>query len=164
MSKKLTLFIWLVAGLTLLTLACRTIGIGGGDSTPSPTPKPWPHSTFVPPQKSVQIPVGQELMIESHHSSTEKLETIQVLVNGQPLPTEGNTAASQTNTFPTDLANVRVMPRAEAESAESGISTQNKTVLVFWTGQVPGIYELSMTATDALSRTGNTIVQRIEVK
>ena len=168
MNNKSALLIGWIAGLALLTLACNSFGFGSSDERASATPKSWPHSTFIPPQASTQVPLGQELVIESYHSSTAELDDIQIWVNDQLLTTEDSTAAGKTNTFPNDLATVRLITE-DGEVTSSSVApatgpTYSKTVLIVWTGHVPGVYELRMTATDTADRTGNAIIQRIEVR
>jgi len=165
MNKSNAVILGTILSLTLLTLACGSIF--SSYSTPTAAPKFWPNSTFVPPNKSIQVPLGQEVIIESYHASTEPLTAVQILVNGQPLTTEASSAAGQSNTFPNDLANVRVLTQdgeVTTSSVEPALPTYSKTVQLLWTGRVPGVYELSMVATDEANRTGNTIVQRIEVR
>ncbi len=169
MNKKSTPIIWLAIGLILLTISCQTfsdIEIFASPD-PTPTPKSWPHSAFVPPHKSAQVFVGQELQIDSYHVSTEKLKKIEIFVNGQRLRTEESGAAGQTDAFPSGLVNVRVRSEdglMSVSSVEPEIPTAGKKLTLIWRAQVPGVYELSMVATDVTSRTGNTIVQQIEVK
>jgi hypothetical protein len=168
MNKKSAILIGWMASLVLLTLACNSLGLGSSDERATATPKSWPYSTFIPPRASTQVSLGQELVIESYHSSTVQLDNIQVWVNGQLLTTEDSTAAGKTNTFPNDLATVRLITE-DGEVTAGNVTpaagpVYNKTVLIVWTGHVPGAYELSMSATDTAKRTGNTITQRIEVK
>lgn len=162
-----SLKIWLVASLTLLTLACGGLGQFGIGATrePSPTPVIWPLSSFIPPQKSVQAAVGQTLTIESYHTSPAELTEINIWINDQPL------SASEDNpqqaTFPENLATVRVQAQeglVQASRVVPQMPASGRTVSIIWQGHVPGVYELKMVAKDAAGRTGQPIVQRIEVK
>jgi len=151
-------------GLIIITMACQTLNNLNitGTSVPTPTPQSWPHSTFVPPRKHVQVPAEQRLQIDSYHASTTNLEAVEIFVNGQKLVPEETAATGQTGTFPRDLADVQL--RTEDDEPTANAPTAGKKITLIWVGHVPGTYELKMVATDASGRTGNPIVQLIEVK
>jgi hypothetical protein len=169
MNKKSMIMMRLIVGLTLLTMGCQTIGgleiLGFGEATP--TPIPWPHSTFVPPRKSVQVAVGQALQIDSYHLSPERLDKVEIFVNGQPIKSEDTAAADQAAIFPGQLVNVQVLSEqglVQASRVQPEFPSAAETVSLIWVSYIPGTYDLSLIATDTTGHKGQPIVQRIEVR
>lgn len=191
MNKESTVIIWFSIGLVVLSLGCRTLdGLNlTGSATPTPTPISWPHSTFVPSQKSVRVRVGRPLVIETHHLTgmAYRLEKLEIFINGQPIRTEETSGQA---TFPPELAAIQIVKPEQAEpvspvslqtappacqalllagnapllnSPESQFPSAEWNVCYVWIGRVPGTYDLSMVATDNTGARSELISERIEV-
>lgn len=168
MKKKSTITILLAVGLVLFGLGCDSVTrfTSFGLQQPSSTVAQWPQSSFVFPRKSVQVGVGEELHLESYHRSPAKLATLIISVNGQPIGTFAP-SGDQAPVFPDDFITVRVLangPSIRASSVEPKFPTAAWTVRLGVIGRIPGTYDLRLVAIDTLGRTGNPIVQRIEVR
>ncbi len=182
MNKKSNTTVLFATILALLTIACQI------SETISLDTSSVPHSNFVPPRAIIQVEVGQPWPIESYHISKNKLDVVEIFVNGQPLRAE---ETSGQPTFSTELATVQVLDRGrpvheaftvlEFPAAicqtllEKGGPVQTNSLALkypsstwsvchIWIGHIPGIYDLSVVATDKADQKGEAIVQRIEVK
>lgn len=183
-----TIILSAVLGLALLTLSCQSLPgfeIFGGEEVSAAG---QPRSHFVPPQQTIQVRVGQPLPLESYHISRNKLSSIKIFINGQPLRTEETAGQSP---FPMELAQAQVLVRdqppeanlqaltfpsftcrnlidkggpVQRNSLDLEFPSSNWTVCHIWIGRVPGTYDLSLVATDRAGQEGEPIVQRIEVK
>ena len=158
MRQPLSTIFYIITAFILLSLGCQSIaGLTGSTSdeqTPTPVLTDKPVSTFVPPYDILQVGVDTPTPIETYHISNNHLVNLEILINGQA-------------NFPPDLATVQVLIDGQAITASliaPPEPTANWTVNLLWTGHVPGIYELSLKATDVEGREGEPIVQEIEVK
>ena len=186
MSKKSNIIVLFATTLALLTMACQLSEfINFSSIGPAAT---GVRSNFVPPREIIQVEVGQPWPIESYHISKNKLEKVEIFVNGQPIRAE---KTSGQPTFPEGLATVqgliRGRPAREAftvlkfpaaacrilldkggpeqtNSLELKFPSSTWSVCHIWLGYIPGTYDLSVVATDKAGQKGEAIVQRIEVK
>jgi hypothetical protein len=179
-------------GLAFLTLSCRSLGDLNftAQEAPTPTPVSLPHSTFVPSETAAQVLVGVPLPLETHHLTAlaNRLERLEIFVNGQPVRTE---ATSGQVTFPPELATIEIVTRNDPERANlaevvpflpptcrevlhigngpvldsplSSFPSSDWNVCYVWIGCVPGTYDLSMVAIDRAGNRSEVIAQRIEV-
>lgn len=167
MESNSKIIMGVIAGLAVLTLGCQSlldIELPTFGQT-ADAEMSWPHSTFVPPTKRVQIFTGQALELETYHLSPEQLTDIQIFVNGQPLRSE-ETAGS--TAFPDRLLNVQVRSGEDGRLVQTArvtpaLPTSEETVSVVVIGNTPGRYDLSLVAADEAGQEGTPIVQRIEV-
>jgi hypothetical protein len=165
--KKTIIFI-VAIGLIWLTLGCQSLPDFTSfslEGTPVPSDE-WPRSNFVPFRESVQVGVGEELPLESHHMSPNRLEKLKILVNDEPVQVK---ASSEEGAMFSDKANavqiwVDAPSTGEENSVRPQLSTSAWTVSMIWIADVPGTYELELKATDKLQNPGEPIIQWIEVK
>lgn len=179
---------FILIGLVLLSLACQISDELVSLRLFEPVATEGPRSTFVPPREVIWARVGEPLPIESYHIDENGLQTLEIFVNGQPLQAE---ASGGQAAFPQNLAAVEIAAWPEPTSPSEPLlfpaspcsdfllgrgtkAVLGRLALKFpsttwsvchiWTGHVPGVYELSLIATDAEGHRGRPIVQRIEVK
>jgi hypothetical protein len=118
---------------------------------------------------------------------TNRLEKLEIFINGQPLRTEETSGQA---TFPPELATIQIIRPDQAEpvspvslqtslpvcqklllaenapllnSPESQFPSAEWNVCYVWIGRIPGSYDLSMVATDNTGAQSELISQRIEV-
>ena len=122
------------------------------------------------PQKTVPVPAGKAVLIESIHLSPTLLDNIAISINGQPLTKEEN---SPVTPFPGGYINLLV--QSENKFLRTGLfrppwPIREEKLSLLWVGLVPGTYELKLVASrkpedpQQSNITGNSIVQRIEVQ
>lgn len=144
-----------------------------------------PRSNFVPPRAIITVNAGERLQLESYHLSDRQLGSLKISVNGQPIRSE---ATGGEPTFPSNLATLEVLVwPSQADPApfilssatckatlnggearvlnpvELAFPSKSWSVCHVWTGNVPGIYDVSIQAFDRDQRPGEIAVQRIEV-
>ena len=168
LHKKPIISILTVIGLAWLALGCQAVTEFTGfslEGTPV-TAEQWPHSTFVPARKSVQVGVGEELHLESHHMSPDRLDRLEILVNDEPVIVEASSEEGAIFSYKANTVQIFVdAPLAgQANSVQPKLSTSAWTVSMIWIADLPGTYDLSLRATDKLQRRRDFITQRIEVK
>lgn len=188
MPKNSTVIQFLIIGLTLWLTGCQPLP-GFKIFTGVESDQTAPQSKFVSPRPVIQVGVDQPLPLETQHTGSDKLASVEVFVNGQPLRAEAT--AGQSNVFPEILATAQVLVRDHSpETALPAVKFQSSacrllqqfgrtiqtnllplpypnsrwTVCHIWTGHIPGTYDLSIVATDVQGRKGQPIVQHIEVK
>ncbi len=127
----------------------------------------------------LQMPVGTLQQINSFHLSTEQLQSINITVNGQPL-FEGEDVPSG-QTFPSRLLDISLCTDHQWQDALNGpvlvcarmekvntifpsqiIPTKEVMLSLVMVGNVPGMYNLGLSTTDAAGRV-QEITQKIEV-
>jgi hypothetical protein len=155
-------------GLAWLTLGCQAVSEFTSfslEGTPV-TAKEWPHSTFVPLRESVQVDVGKELPLESHHMSPVRLDKLEIFVNDEPVRLEASSEEGAIFSYKTNAVQIFVdaPPADQTNSVRPILSTSAWTVSMIWIANVPGTYELSLRATDKLQCQGDLVTQWIEVK
>lgn len=190
MFKKFSLSLACIIGLTILTTACQSPpGLNLFSSDGQQTDQAAPVSNFVDRRQSLYARVGEPLTIASYHRGYDKLATLEISVNGQPLRSE--TTAGQPNVFPENLATTEVLIRGEPAHADlqqaafpspacqyllvnagparlSSVPLEPPssvwTVCHIWIARTPGTYNFSLIAVDNAGHRGDPIVQRIEVR
>jgi hypothetical protein len=165
---KKTIISIIAIGLTWLALGCQSIPEFTSfslEGTPV-TAKKWPHSTFVPLRESAQVGVGEELPLESHHMSPDRLDKLEISVNDEPVRLEASSKEGAIFSYKANTVQIFVdaPPAGQANSVQPRLSTSSWTVSMIWIANVPGTYELSLKATDKLQSQGKPITQWIEVK
>ena len=158
--------ILITIGLALLTLGCQAVSeftISSLEGTPV-TAEGWPRSTFVPLRERVKVGVGEELHLESHHLSPDKLDKLEILVNGAPAETEAPTEKGAIFSHKAGAVKISVdaPPGSQSNAVQPKLSTSAWTVSMIWIAEVPGTYDLSLKATDMAGQS-DLVTQRIEV-
>jgi hypothetical protein len=189
MAKKSVILLFFVSFAFAIT-ACQSLpGFNLFSSDGQQSDQAAPVSNFVDPRQSIQARMGEPLAIASYHRGHDKLATLEISVNGQPLRSEAT--AGQPNVFPASLATAEVLVRGQPAQATlqrltypspacqnlttSGGPVQTSsvplqppssvwTVCHIWIGQTPGVYKLSLVAVDEAGHRGEPIVQQIEVR
>jgi hypothetical protein len=188
MFKKSTVILFFTVTLVLLA-GCQSLPGFNIFSSGQETDAAKPRSNFVDARQSIQVGVDEPLAIASYHRGHDKLAALQISINGQPLRSEAT--AGQPNTFPENLATAQALvwgqptlaalanldfPAATCENlASAGGPVQSHVLLLtppssvwtvchVWVGHISGSYDLSIVAVDEAQRSGDPIVQRIEVR
>lgn len=160
--------ILITIGLALLTLGCQAVSEFTSfslEGTPVTAEGGWPRSTFVPLRERVKVGVGEKLHLESHHLSPDKLDKLEILVNGGPVEAETPTEKGAIFSHKAGAVQISVdaPPGSQANTVQPKLSTSAWTVSMTWTAEVPGTYDLSLKATDMAGHPGDLVTQRIEV-
>jgi hypothetical protein len=168
LQKKTIFSILIVFELAWLTLGCQAVPEFTSfslEGTPV-TAKKWPHSTFVPLRENVQVGVGEELRLESHHMSPDRLDKLEIFVDDEPVIVEASSEEGAIFSYKSNTIQIFVdaPPIGQTNSVQPKLSTSAWTVSMIWIADLPGTYDLSLRATDKLQRQGDLITQRIEVK
>ncbi len=184
MSKNFILTLWCILGLLLVTSACQSLPGFNLFSSDGAGSQEAPHSNFVAAQAVLQAGAGQPVALETYHVGVTPVATVTVSINGQP-------AAGEVAPFPRDRATVQVLERGQPAQPEFQTltfpgracqtllqlggpaqryiinleyPTSALTLCHIWRASVPGVYELSVAATDTAGHTGDAIYQWIEVR
>lgn len=190
MIKKFTTLLLMAVSSIIVLTACQSLpGFNLFSSDGQTADQGVPLSNFVDRRQNLHARVGVPLAIASYHRGYEKLDRLEISVNGQQLRSEAT--AGRPDIFPEYLGTTQVLVRGQPVQASlqqltypspacqyllttggpvemSSVPLQPPssvwTVCHLWLAQTPGTYELSITAVDTDNHRGEPIVQQIEVR
>lgn len=152
----------------LLLMSCQSLGglnIFNNASGEGPVSNHGPRSMFVSHQTNLQVDVDRPVQIETYHMSQNKLGTLEISVNGQPVNFE--VPGGQTATVANGLATIQVLAGEEtilANPVAARFPNPTWPVFITWTGRISGTYDLSLVVTDLAGQKSEPIIQRVEVR